>query len=354
MKIYTLNKILSIVILVVCITFDCLAQFDTTCYRQYPEKLVITLFQSVVREHDIRIKQSQVQDFKSVSTLDYASQAKNFTGLSFDYDIFGLSIGVNTFPSTDTYKKGVSKNTNVAFSLGTNKVAFEASYRNYKGFYEKNSANYVLGFNDNTPYIQNQSMKYNGIKLKTFYYVNHQKFSYKSAYSCTHRQLKSAWSPVFLAGAYYNNLSTDSSFIPKQIQLPYYRSMKELTNINVTGISCGLGASANIIFLKNFFFNSTLLFALESQWRNYDYFNGTNSNGSFAALGGDFRFSLGYNAENFMCYLSAMYDFSKWNNSTININNQFISAQLNLAYRFNVEKPKWYHKIEDSKVYKLF
>jgi hypothetical protein len=87
LKIYTLNKILSIFILVVCITFDCFVQFDTIFFRQYPEKLVITLFQSEVRKHGIGITPSQVQDFKRISTLDYASQAKKFTVLSFDYDI---------------------------------------------------------------------------------------------------------------------------------------------------------------------------------------------------------------------------------------------------------------------------
>jgi len=87
LKLYTLNKILSWVTLVVCITFECLAQFDTIFFRQYPEKLVIILFQSEVRKHGIRITPSQVQDFKWMSTLDYASQAKKFIGLSFEYDI---------------------------------------------------------------------------------------------------------------------------------------------------------------------------------------------------------------------------------------------------------------------------
>jgi len=48
---------------------------------------VIILFQSEVRKHGIRITPSQVQDFKWMSTLDYASQAKKFIGLSFEYDI---------------------------------------------------------------------------------------------------------------------------------------------------------------------------------------------------------------------------------------------------------------------------
>jgi hypothetical protein len=347
------NKFVFFIVLVLGNVIEICAQHDTTFYQQYPQKLVVTLHQSVARENIISISQDRIADKNGLTSLRFASQAKNFTGIAFDYDIFGLSIGVNTFPSQDTYKKGTSKNTTIAFSFGTNKLAFETSYRNFKGFYDRNTENYTIGFGPNSPYFRIPSMQFVGLKFKMMYYANHRKFSYKSAYASTHRQLKSAWSPVFSVGAYYNNLSTDSTFFPKQIA-PFYSVDRGLTEIGVKGISSGGGASGNLIFLKDFFLNATILLALESQWRNYEYVDKAKNNGIHFAFGGDLRTSLGYNSERFMCFFSFLYDFSKWNSQSVNFNNQYLSGQLNLTYRFNVKKPKWYHIIEDNWIYKLF
>lgn len=329
------------------------AQHDTTYYQQYPHKLVVTLFQSIARNHHIQFSQNNFADTANISDLDFTSESKTFTGLGFDYDIFGFSIGVNSIPSEETYKKGNSNNTNIAFSLGSNKIAFETSFRSYQGFYDRNTQNYTLDFGENSPYFQKSSMKFTGFKAKLFYYKNHKKFSYKSAYASTHRQLKSAWSTVYSAGLYYNNLGVNESFFPLQVS-PFYSSMRNLTNIGVVGLSTGVGASGNLVFLKRFFFNTTIIFALESQWRNYSFTNKAEFQKGYFALGGDFRLSFGYNTEKFMFFLSSMYDFSQWNNSIININNEFLSGQINFAYRFNINKPKWYGIIEKNKIYKLF
>jgi hypothetical protein len=330
-----------------------IAQHDTSFFQQYPKELVVTLYQSVIREHVIQFSQDEIPDKNNLTTLDFASQSKNFTGLAFDYDLFGLSIGVNTFPNANSFRKGKSQNTNISFSLGTNKIAFESSYRHYKGFYEQNTANYTLGFNDNTQFFKKKNMQFNGFKMKAFYYHNHKKFSYKSAYASTHRQLKSAWSPVLTSGIYYNNLSTDSTFFPAQVS-PYYSKMKNLTYVGVWGLSTGIGFSSNLVFLKKMFLNTTVILALESQWRNYAFLSGADAQKGYLALGGDFRGSLGYNSDRIMCFLSAMYDFSQWNNADISINNQFLSAQLNFAYRFIVKKPAWYPIIEKNALYKWF
>lgn len=93
------------------------SQHDTTYYKQYPLKLVVTLYQSLIREHNIQFSQDNIADTLGVSTLNYASQAKSFTGLAFDYDLFGLSIGVNTLPS-ESRKKGISHNTKIGCIIG--------------------------------------------------------------------------------------------------------------------------------------------------------------------------------------------------------------------------------------------
>ena len=348
-----INKVLFLIAIFNCVLINnVFSQHDTTYYKQYPHKLVLTLYQSLIREHNIQFSQDNSSDSLGISTLNYASQAKSFTGLAFDYDLFGLSIGVNTLP-TESTKKGNSHNTNIGFTFGSNKLSFEASYRNYKGFYEKNTANYTPNFTEQTPYFQKASMQFIGLKFKVFYYSNNKKFSYKAAYASTHRQLKSAWSPIYSAGLYYNNLGTDSTFFPYQIRI-YYERAKNVTNVGVTGLSTGAGLSGNLVFGKKFFINATGLLALESQWRNYEFLNGENVSRGYFALGGDFRASIGYNSEKFMCFISSMYDFSKWNNANLNINNQFLSGQINFAYRFGVKKPKWYHVIEDNKIYKWF
>lgn len=329
------------------------AQHDTTFYHQHPEKLVVTLYQSLIRESSIKISEN-IEHLDSKNTaLNYQSQTNGFTGIGFDYDVFGLSLSFKTVDRGDVKRKGISQNANVGFSFGTNKFAFEVNYRNYKGFYDSNTANYVDNFTNQSPFTKEPKMAINTLKIKALYYHNYQKYSYKSAYASTHRQLKSAISPIYALNFYYTSLMNDSTFIPYQL-LDYYGDMKYLNKLDVVSCNLGGGLGANLVIKKLLFINGTFLIFGESQYRNYQRIGKDNLYSGFLSWGGVFRSSIGYNDEKFICYLSAGYEFSKWHQSIIDFNNQFLYAQFNVAYRINASKPKWYKYIERNWIYKLF
>lgn len=330
-----------------------LAQHDSSYYHQFPQKLVITLNQSYIRTSNIEISENSNKAIDVISNINYASETNTYTGIGIDYDVFGLSINFKSADRGDIARKGSSQNSNIAFNFGSNKLSFDLIYRNYKGFYDEYTANYTKDFTEQSPYNQKSNMSLNTYKIKALYYRNHKKFSYKSAYLSTHRQLKSAGSLVFGGKVYRDILNTDSTFIPYQLK-EYYTDMQNLNNLSVIGIGAGGGWSGNLVIKKMFFISGTFLIFIEGQHRNYQILGQDNKSGFYTSLGGEMRFSIGYNNKNFMCYLSTGYDYSQWYQSSIDFNNQFSYSQINIAYRFNIKKPKWYRFIEQNKIYKLF
>lgn len=327
--------------------------WDTSYYVKYKDRLIVSVFQSY-KGYNIDISQFLTKDTLGQSKIAYVAEANLIYGIELNYDKFNLSIGFKN-PSTQTKQKGDTKYRNIALNIGGNRWILENSYRNYKGFYNKNTSSYDTSFNNTGIYDQYPNLNSESYKTKFLLFTNANKFSFKSGYSCNYQQLKTAFSFVLSANIYYNRLNSDSSFFPLPIR-GYYDTHQSLNGLNVFAISVYGGGSFNLVLWKALFMNLTLIIGPEEQWRNYKYLDNTYPDRTlfYTSISGDFRGSMGLNFKKFFVLLSATSDFSWYNASQVNYLSKYGSVNFSLGYRFKVKPSKGYQKFQQSKLYRRF
>ncbi|MBI4947092.1 MAG: DUF4421 family protein [Bacteroidetes bacterium] len=326
------------------------AQHDTTYYKEYNDKLIISLYNSFARQNDIAFSQNIVKDTAGKSPFHYYADADIVSGIEFDYDIFGIAFAYKAVPPKNAFKKGKTYYTDLGLNAGGNKWRLETSYKRYEGFYDTNTPNYTPFYSDSAPYYQNPHMTTQSMKAKLIYIKKHNKFSYCSAYACSQQQTKSSFSWIFVSNLYYNRMSTDTSFVPFPIR-NFYAGYSDFNGLNVIGLSVGGGFSVNVVLFHKFFGNLTWAVEPESQWRKYSYGSGSVSYRAYLKTSGDARFSFGYNGKKFFFFLSAIADHSNYNSGQIMVTNNFMSGSTTIGYRFRAKKPSFYKKFENTKVY---
>jgi len=324
---------------------------DSVYYTKYRDRLIVSLFQSY-RYYNISIDQKLVSDSAKLSKLAYGAESNNITGIEVNYDKFGFAIGFKTAKTAVGVYKGNTTYTNLGFNIGGNKWIWENSYRRYRGFYDKNTKKYDSTLYNDGSYTLQPNLRSESYKMKFLYFTNHNKFSFKSGYSCSYRQLRTAASFVLTANGYYNRLNSDSSFVPYKLR-GYYSDHADLNGLNVWGASVYGGGSVNLVFWKTLFLNITLVIGPEEQWRTYHYINGNYSvTRNYLSISGDARASLGLNFRRFFLMLSSTSDFCWYNSQQLDFLSTYASANFSIGYRFHMKTPGFYEKFQQSKIYR--
>ena len=314
------------------------SKYDSTYYVKYEKDFILALYTSV-RSYTIGVAQTTAADSLGVSGLNYKADANEVTGIEINYDKFSLSFGLKSKPP-DTKKKGKTSYSDFAFSFGGNRWILETSYRGYQGFYDLNTARYDSSYADSVPFYNIPGMRNVATRAKFLYFFNHGEFSYKSGYTCTYRQLRSAFSWVGAGNIYRNNLTADTSLIPHFVR-DYYGQNALLNHVGITGISAGGGFSANIVIFKSVFTNLTFVLGPESQWRKYGYYQQPARKLNYLTLAGDLRVALGINMKRFFMTLTSRTDFSSAHGNGIKLDTKFYSGAFTIGYRFKKENDPW-------------
>ncbi len=327
--------------------------YDSTYYTKYKDRLIISIYQSY-RNYSMDVAQKLTKDTLGTSKIGYVAEANLISGFEINYDKFNISVGYKSSPPKDQLKKGDTKYKNFALNIGGNRWIIENSYRSYQGFYNKNTVNYDTTFRRTGVYDQNPTLRSEAYKTKFLFFTNSNKFSFKSGYSCSYRQLRSAFSFVLSANIYYNRLNADSSFIPYPIRT-YYDNHQSINGLNVFAFSVYGGGSFNLVLWKAFFMNLTLIIGPEQQWRTYRYLSNYPTQDLFySSISGDFRGSMGLNFKKFFVLVSGTSDFSWYNGNSMEYLSKYGSINFSLGYRFRMKPGKLYRKFQESKVYKRF
>ncbi len=324
---------------------------DTVYYQKYNERLIISIFQAY-KNYGIDITQKLTKDSLGQSKTNYIAESNYITGLEFNYDKINIAFGINSTAPSNQAKKGATKYNNFALNIGGNKWLIENTYRRYKGFYNNNTAAYDTSFKRTGIYTQNPSLTSETYKTKFLYFTNSNKFSFKSGYSCSYRQLKTAFSFVLSGNIFYNRLNSDSSFIPYQTRY-FYSDHKSIHGLNVFAFSVYGGGSLNLVLWKALFTNFTLIIGPEEQWRTYNYLDTYKTETRFyTSLSGDFRASLGLNLKKFFFLVSYTTDFSWYNSTQLEFLSKYYSVNFTLGFRLHVKTPKAYKRFQESNLYK--
>lgn len=326
---------------------------DSMYYTKYRGRVIVSVFQSY-RYYNMDISQKLVHDSLGKSKLSYQAESNNITGVELNYDKFNISFGFRSEAPKNNSAKGNTKYTNLAFNVGGNKWIWENSYRYYRSFYDKNTNNYDTALYKSGFYTRMPNLVSESYKMKFMYFTNHNKFSFKSGYSCSYRQLRTAASFVLTGNIYYNRLNSDSSFIPLSLR-PYYSDYADIHGLNVFAFSVYGGGSVNFVIWRALFLNLTLVIGPEDQWRTYRYLtNDYSVTRNYISVSGDFRASFGLNFKKFFVLLSSTSDFSWYDSKQLGFLSKYASVNFSIGCRIHVKTPKVYQDFQKTKLYRLF
>lgn len=330
-----------------------MAQQDTNYYKKYNNRLIVT-FYSTQRYYEVGFKQKYFSDSLAKTSINFKSTAPETFGIGLAYDKISIAYDYRTVHPDDNtlFKTGYNKVNSLSFNLGGNHWMLENSWRRFRGFYDNNTAQNFAGYDSTKPYFQNPSMQSSTIRSKFLIFSNYKRFAYKSAYGNMYRQMKSAATLLLAGNLYFQRLGSDTAFVPFYLR-EYYGDIAHLNKVNTTGLSTCAGFAFNLVLFKRIFFNMTIAFGPDFQWRTSNTFDGKSSKSMYTTLSADSRFALGFNNRNVFITFYSANDINELKSNFWEIKHKYFSGGVNLGYRFRMREYKPIKKMKEHKLYKL-
>ncbi len=323
---------------------------DTTCYVRFGDRLAVSLYQSQ-RSMTYLMSSRDPLQATAAHGMNYTAQANTVSGFELDYDKLSLALNFKS-TSGDVKTFGFTNYHDFHVAIGGNVWILEAGYRRYKGFYDTNTSAYDTSWKQGMPLFQNTGLTSEAELGRFTYFLRHKKFSYKAAYTCSYRQLRSNWSPILEGYMFHENLFSDSFFVPSPMRANF-GSMNDLLGLDTYGISAGAGVSATLVIFHRVFVNITLAECVESQWREYHQDGSETRMLQYFSIRNDERASLGYNGNRFFFFLSARNDIGFENGNSLSVQHTFNNVDANLGYRFRIPDKGLILKLKNNKYYKM-
>lgn len=246
------------------------------------------------------------------------------------------------FKNIQSEQKGTTDFFNININTYRQKWGFDGYIHSYKGQYITNDeiANLPQFTNNNTyPVLPNVNTLYIGTSV--YFVANHKKFSYRASFMSNELQKKSAGSFLFMISYSYFKLSSDTGFVPGDIQ-PSIPLSSQIIDGKFNSYSIMPGYAYTLVFAKKCFFTLAPSLGLMTQFQNYTT-NGTTekgqTDGSVIYPRAMARAALGYNASRWYWGISAIVDnyIIRLPQSDLLIYN-IGNANLYVGFRVNVPK----------------
>ena len=223
---------------------------------------------------------------------------------------------------------GKSKARDIQFNLLGKKFGLDAFYQKYRGFYVSDSKIDIPG---NEPYPQRPDIVTLNIGLTGSYVFNNQRFSFRSAYNFSERQVFSKGSFLVFSSLSSFKLDADSSIL-NNAQRVVFNDLG-FKDLRYTSFSIAPGYTYSIVY-KNFFLNGTLAVGPAHHWINYQIEGGSDRSNtalnSFVAA----RIAIGYNGNRLFGGVSFLTQGSNVKFDDTRFSNNNGSFKILIGYRF--------------------
>ena len=311
---------------------------DTAYYSSLSKMLSVYLYGYT------RFSQLELTNDEGNASLDYQPNENFKLGLGFSYRWIGLSVAFNfKFINNDDDLFGHSTNVDLQTEITTRKTLWNGGLQSFKGYYLDNIDDYIKNWNTDDsvpvrPDITTFSLAVNGI-----YVMNHNKFSFKAAYSNSEWQHRTAGSWLF--GGYFAayGVSGDSSLIPHNLvnNFPVFDSLQTLGSFTLGGIA---GYTRTWVFHDHFFVNAALLLGIAFQASEA---TDIRDEVLFSEITGapktHFRLAIGYNSEKAYGGISVVSDSfltQHKNSSTLNYNYGLVRLYYGRRFSISMKQTK--------------
>lgn len=199
----------------------------------------------------------------------------------------------------------------------------------YSGFYVPNpSPNQTLP----DPFIKRSDIQLNNTGVNLRYVFNKNKFSLRSAYNYSERQIKSAGSVLISGTLNTFRLQADSSVL-SQLYAPAISAVSTFKNFQYTAFSIAPGYAYSLIY-KSFFLNGTFSMGPAHYWISYTAPDQTTQYNITLNTFADVRVALGYNSDLFFGGMSLVAQTRDIRFDEIHFANGTTAFKLLVGYRF--------------------
>lgn len=315
-------------------------EVSTSFYENYSDSLIIKI-QGVYNYNIVGFT-----DHATTQSIAFSPNSLVNFGGGFNYKMIGISASFRL--SGASSKKNRSSYFDYKFNRYGRKLGFILSYTSYKGYHVINpndlssSLKAIEGITEN---LDQPDMRTTILGVNAFYNLNHKKFSYRSTYSQSERQLKSAGSP--LVGWYANRFTvatSDSStilpggYIPDVDPDKYFNSDLHIKSARSFNIGLKGGYAYTFVINKSMFLSLGLNGGVGYENSVLKYHNRESKSFNGLNLFGDAKLAFGYNSVNYFIGLSA--DFSNFlvaNTSKYSIYYEQGVIRMVIAKRFSAQ-----------------
>lgn len=313
-------------------------EVDSVYISSYQDDIVARLFTSSKYANFI-IRDSEVD-----AEIKYDPNDRLNIGFGATYKSFTLNLGFNfPFINNDNDKYGNTEYLDLQTYFLTRKFTIDLFLSYYKGFYLSNPSEVINNWVDSDVYPQRGDIRSLDAGINGFYIFNHQKFSYRAAFTQDERQTKSAGSLLLGGSVKASEISADSSLVPANMIYRDFFDGQDFNKANLSNITAQVGYAHTFVIKKVIFFTGSLLGGIGFGKLRLQYLDDLypwEQSHLEVSFGGSFRLAAGYNSRKF--YAGISYVNSAAQMPTPIRKTSFASnsgnVRFNIAYRIDIKR----------------
>jgi hypothetical protein len=278
-------------------------KLDSSAIEVFPLKEVTLGLISIIPNSVLQIQGPY--DTASVGK-PYVANLRMITGLDVSYRHVGLTLGIRLPQSDNKLERfGETQYNYFGLKVHVRRLSTEFSYGFYRGFFVLDS---IVGYtqdNQEKYYVRDRMFNEN-YTFKGLYNFSWRSFSILSAMGHLEQQKKTK-AAFLMRWRYANSKMKDSEPLH---YVPSGASGVGVRGLNYMTVAIGPGAGLYMVFLKNFYFTTTLFIIPQLNYSQEQLMGNKNYQNSLTTMGAyiDWTNSLGYQNRHFYAVLHAGVD----------------------------------------------
>lgn len=227
--------------------------YDTSYIKAYKKNLVVTLPVST------RLLDLGLYDNVAGTYLKFAPNVHYDLGLSVNsrWGSFLINTGIQ-FSTKDNTIMGKTIFRDYQFNRYSKRFTTDLNLQLYQGFYVQNTQVLLSNTTSKEPYEIRPDVSAFSLGVSTTYIMNYKKFSYRSSFAFTEKQLKSAGS--LLLGGYFSLLTTNAagSLVSDQFK-PLFDTSAYIRQSLTQNVGMNVGYIYTFVIKKKFYVTASMV-----------------------------------------------------------------------------------------------
>lgn len=297
--------------------------------QDYSSDFILKLY-SKISTHDFAI-----EDKNTNTKIEYKPNFQLNTGIGFNYKWLGLGVAFKApFVNNDDDKYGKTKQFDLQLNVYSKRFIFDFNFLFYNGFYISN-AEKLYGLKDIEVYPSRGDIGSSSIG-GSIYFINNERFSYKSAFINNEFQEKSAGSFIF--GSYFSvyGMQADSIVIPYEFRDSIDQQL-HIKAANSLSLGVSAGYAHTFVTMDDFYFTFGIIpgFGIQGYSKELESGEVVDNEKIGVSAKVQLRLALGYNRTKHFASIGFVKDsYAITDSEFLNLNYGYGNVKFTFGYRF--------------------